>query len=872
MTPGQPPLERRRGERAILRALVARLFTVQTTRPFTLLGIALLTVLVAGALASRLKLRTSFGELLPQNKESVLVADQVNARLVSASTLTLVAEGEKPAALKAFVDELAPRIRALGPAYVGNVDDGVRASQNFFRDHQLLYAPLADVRKAHDEILERYDYEVAKSMGTALDDTSAPDPISVDSLRHRVDQRKAEKASEGPVFPDGYYMDPEQRTIAVLVRTPVSSGDLERSRTLLTKIESVIAAVDPKRFDPSIHIGYTGDFITSQEEYLRVKDDLSHVGLAGVLMILAVVYLFFLRFRTLLAMALTVGIGVAWTFGFAWVAIGHLNSSTGFLVSIVVGNGINFGIIYMARYLEERRFADVDASIRAAHRETWAPTLAAAGAAMVAYGSLIVTDFRGFKHFGIIGGAGMMLCWIATYAFLPAILVAFERYLPIRAHRTLLDRARGAYGLPFSWLAQRSPRLVASLGVALAIAGVLLTRHYVVSDPMEYDMSNTRNDRSMNESMAAKLGRRVDRIVGRQGQDGLAIMTDRVDQVLPLKAALEKRRDTAPNDAKPFDKVVTIFDLVPTDQAEKIALASEARDRIDRAHRRGFISEADWKEIATILPQNKIEPIGPGDLPEQMARAFIEKDGTRGRLVYIVPTTGRSVWDAHYLIDWADSFRRTQLPDGSLVKGSGRSVIFADLILAVIEDAPKAIWFSILGTLAIVFFAFRAGRQAFVVIVTLAVGVVWMIATLALYKAKLGPTLGPIPGVTLDGMRLNFLNFVAVPISIGVGADYAVNIVQRDRILGPGHVALVVRETGGAVVLCSLTTMLGYFALTLSVNRAIVSFGYAAAAGEVSCVLAAVLFLPAFLILRDRRRRSPTVSTAPPVSGESSAP
>ena len=36
-------------------------------------------------------------------------------------------------------------------------------------------------------------------------------------------------------------------------------------------------------------------------------------------------------------------------------SIGYLNSSTGFLVSIVAGNGINFGIIYMARYLEARR-------------------------------------------------------------------------------------------------------------------------------------------------------------------------------------------------------------------------------------------------------------------------------------------------------------------------------------------------------------------------------------------------------------------------------------------------------------------------------------------------------------------------------------
>ena len=44
----------------------------------------------------------------------------------------------------------------------------------------------------------------------------------------------------------------------------------------------------------------------------------------------------------------------------------------------------------------------------------------------------------------------------------------------------------------------------------------------------------------------------------------------------------------------------------------------------------------------------------------------------------------------------------------------------------------------------------------------------------------------------------------------------------------------MLHETGGAVVLCSLTTTLGYFALTFSANRAIVSFGIAAAAGEIS--------------------------------------
>src|SRR4051812_20208507 len=128
------------------------LFHWQTARPGVLLAIAFVTVLIAGFAASKLKLRTSFGELLPQNKESVIVADQVNERLIAASTLTLVAQGKDPAGLQRFIAALAPEIRALGPSYVGNVDDGVRASLDFFKKNQLLYAPLADVEKVHDEI------------------------------------------------------------------------------------------------------------------------------------------------------------------------------------------------------------------------------------------------------------------------------------------------------------------------------------------------------------------------------------------------------------------------------------------------------------------------------------------------------------------------------------------------------------------------------------------------------------------------------------------------------------------------------------------------------------------------------------------------
>jgi uncharacterized protein len=90
--------------------------------------------------------------------------------------------------------------------------------------------------------------------------------------------------------------------------------------------------------------------------------------------------------QRLAAARATIGIGLAWTFGVTRVSVGYLDSSTGFWVSIIAGNGIKFGIIYMARYLEARRAQHLSVleAVRVAHKDTWLATLAASAAAMVA--------------------------------------------------------------------------------------------------------------------------------------------------------------------------------------------------------------------------------------------------------------------------------------------------------------------------------------------------------------------------------------------------------------------------------------------------------------------------------------------------------
>ena len=64
------------------------------------------------------------------------------------------------------------------------------------------------------------------------------------------------------------------------------------------------------------------------------------------------------------------------------------------------------------------------------------------------------------------------------------------------------------------------------------------------------------------------------------------------------------------------------------------------------------------------------------------------------------------------------------------------------------------------------------------------------------------------------------------------------------------ELASAARRAGLAVALCSLTTIIGYSSLLLSHNRALQSFGRLAVLGEVTCLVAALLALPALALRR----------------------
>lgn len=830
------------------------LTTLQLARPWLVLFIAALLTGLAATRAVRLEVRSGFEHLLPESRASVKELHRVAEKTAGVSTLFVVlqvpaeaANTPPTAALRMLADDIVVRLNALGPPWVGSAESGVQDAYEFMLPRAGLYADKAKLAALADDIEARYEYEVSKALDSLLDpDELPPPPISkerFESLMEKSEQGRVER------YPEGYYQSTDGRTVVVAVRSKVHGSDFDRAKETIAKIQAVVSDSPLRNQIAGLNVRYGGDLQTAVSEFIAINKDLTEVGLTGALLIAASVFLFYLRLRTLFAMLMTITIGLSWTFGVTQMTLGHLNMATGFLFSIVAGNGINFGIIFMSRFLEERRQGrPLLQSIFISHRETWVPTLTAATAAGAAYASLLVTDFRGFRDFGAIGGVGMLLCWLATYWTLPAILVLIERFAPLKQASELkagMQRKRSqgiAFGAPIARLIPRAPALICTVGALLGVVALAMTARYVTSDPMEYDLRNLRNDISARTEEIATAELAED-ITGYVGADGMAIVTDRIEQVLPLKAALEARRDSAPPEARPFDKVHSLFDYIPADQDEKIERLMSIRSRVLRAHKRGMINEEDWKALEPVLPPEGLEPITLETVPDSIARAFTETDGTRGRIVYISPTVGEMIDDAHYLFRWADSYRETTLPDGSVVLGSGRAVIYADMWSSVLADVPKAVGVSLLATLLVCAFAFRKGIGTLAVAGSLLLGALWMAALIA-----------------LSGVRINFLNFIALPITFGIGVDYAVNIAQRYVREGPGSVLLAVRETGGAVILCSLTTVFGYIALARSMNYAVRSLGIAAVIGEVACLIAALFVLPAALILFDKRKGITTAS------------
>jgi hypothetical protein len=200
---------------------------------------------------------------------------------------------------------------------------------------------------------------------------------------------------------------------------------------------------------------------------------------------------------------------------------------------------------------------------------------------------------------------------------------------------------------------------------------------------------------------------------------------------------------------------------------------------------------------------------------------------------------------AQFVAILRDHARTTTTPGQAPARVAGSLPLSADILASVRRDGLRASVVALLGVIAVVKLLLKGASGGLLVVASLVVAVTWLLAL----------SMGL-------GVRVNFANFIAFPITFGIGVDYAVNVVTRDEQANKSDIGSVVRTTGGAVTLCSLTTIIGYSSLLMAENRGLFSFGMLAVMGEICCLSTAVVALPACLRWGEVSRESRPLSAS----------
>ncbi|MFH0800160.1 MAG: MMPL family transporter [Pseudomonadota bacterium] len=768
---------------------------------------------------AKLSVKSNFKEMLPQHAPSVIELGRIEKRVRSTDNLIILVGNSDWPTIRAFVDNLVEKIRTDFKGDVGRIEYDVTKVKNYYDHNKYLYIDLEDLKELYTRLKTRIDWEKLKKTPLFVQiDEEEPTFDSKD-----IENKYSSKTGRYQNYQDGYFTDQAADLAAIIVWPREPATNVEFSKKFIERMSETIKATPG--YGPDIKFAFAGRIQKMITEYSAIIGDILTTTLLCFVLVGAVVFFYYKRVRMCILMLINVAQGVLMALAFAYFAIGHLTSQTAFLGSIIVGNGINFSLILMARYLEERRGGSpVQGALSVALARTWKPTFVAAIVTSASFGALVVTHVRGISQFGVIGGIGMILCWICTYTVLPAWLCVFERVwetkVPPHTTSTAMER--------FAAFIVARPWKILKVTAALTVACAALIAWYMPRS-LEYDFSRLsfKAPKATN-SWEEKAGDKMDEIFGQSTSPSVVVL-DRTDQGMSYCDAV-----LAKDPGKKYvESCKTIFSFVPTEQQEKLSILADMRNLLSGSTLK-FLNEEQLKEVNKFRDSFDLRELTLADVPREIIESFADIDGKEGILAFVYPKA--DLWNGKELEIFADIIREVKLPNGEVVRASGQPVILSDLLNAVVKEGPRVTLLSFCLVLALIWASFLRWKSVSTIQMSLITGVVWLVGCMAIM-----------------GIKLNFLNFVALPITFGIGVDYAVNIYQRYRVDGPGSISQVIGRTGGAVILCSLTTIIGYSVLLMSRSRALVSFGMVALLGEVTCLSAALISLPAFIIWREKR-------------------
>ncbi len=762
---------------------------------------------IAGVNWSRqLRLESDLATLLPSDYESVKTIERIRETVGGQGNIRIVLESPNFEKLRSFADTLAAKFYASSDFNFVDYKNDVA----FYKRNALLFLEQDELDSLKTAIEDKINYEKQKLNPFYIEDLFGDDGASSGD----VDLEKWEEKYRGKE-PTEYYLNADSTVLVMDVYPAGATTSLNDVKIMFEKTRALVEQANPQSYDPLLQVYFGGNIKNRLDEYEVVSKDILGTGYYGFTGVFLLILLYFRRIMAAVLITIALAMSISWTFGITYLVIGQLNTITGFLFIILFGLGIDYGIHALSRYSESRRAgASLDEALALWVGPTRRALATSAFTTMAAFLSLLLMDFKGFSELGFISGVGILFAFTTMVVLLPALVVLSEKLGVLKfkpAPAKIAAKLEAGRPFPFS-----KPIVYAALIITL------LSIYALTQLQFEYDFSNLRVELPERQTVGEKT-----RGIFELSESPAIALGDSKKDVDEIVAAVKKiiAADTL---SPTVDVVRSVYSFVPENQQQKLQTIAEIR-RLVEEETEGILKGEDKERVEKLKEYLQVDrPFTLEEIPEKIKRQFTTTDGELGNFALIYPSV--ALRDGRNAIAFRDDIGKITTASGKTFYPSSSNIIFADMLSIMIQEGKLAVALTLSVVFLIVLLDFRSLRETALVLNPLLLGMFWTIGLMVLL-----------------GMKINFFNMVVLPSIIGIGVDHGVHLYHRYQEEGRGSLLFVLKSTGLAITMCTLTTLTGYSGLIMAHHPGLNSIGDLAIIGISSTFITAVLALPAML-------------------------
>lgn len=758
---------------------------------------------------------TDLIKLLPENYISVRTVEKLRSKFEGGSSLAVVLESDNPEKTREAVVFLGEEFRK--DPLVG----GVRYKKigyDFFDRHKLLFLDIEDLQTIMERVDRRIQKEKLGSLYIDFEEDEDDKEFKFGDIETKYKSRYTSGATSE------FVTDDEGKVYTITIDIADKSGALPSFDVFFKHIKEKIAALKPESIEPTIKIHYAGTIKGRLDEYHTLLHDLKVAGMVSGIGIFLLLAVYFRRPFSVLIIFAPLGAGIICSFAFAYIFIKNLNVVTSFLFAVLGGLGVEIGIHMFSRYLEERAGGkEIKEAVFTILYHTGRSAITSGLAVAATFLILMINDFKGFSEFGFITGSGILIVYLTYHILFPSVLIASEKIKILRfkcAH--VHDKETREKGFPM-------PRTVLITTTALFVLSAIA----LPFTKFEYNFAKLKSNIKETKIAKAKLRKTMSAV-----NSPAIVFINNLNDALAVKDYINKKieEDKASGHPPVLDIYKSWYDVVQYNQDDKIKvirgieklLADKTLKLVKGEHKK------DLDRFKEVL--NETKPIKEKEIPKQVREVFFGTKGGTEQLSYINAERHLELDDGRNAMDFAERVAKMETKAGTFYASSD-AIVFADVLRTMLSDVPRVVIFSFAIVFFFVWLDFRNLKKTALVVSPIVIGVVLMFGIMFIFR-----------------MKLNFFNMIVVPTVFGTSIDNSIHIYHRFEEMGKRSLMKVLKTSGGAALISSMTNILGFLGLVFANHSGLSSIGTLAIAGMSGCLFTTLIYFPAMLQwLSDRK-------------------